>query len=57
MSGSLNRGPGSQIPGIPGLGNGSMFKFVRIWSNLVQITALVKANRVDMPKTLCIFAH
>ena len=39
------------------LGIGSMFNFVRIWSNLVQITAIVKANRVDMPKTLRIFVH
>ena len=56
-SGSLNRGPGSQTPGIPGLGNDSMFKIVHIWLNRVQITALVKANRVDMPKTLRIFAQ
>jgi hypothetical protein len=56
-SGSLTRGPGSQTLGIPGLGIGSMFNFVRIWSNLDQITALVKANRVDMPKTLRIFVH
>ena len=56
-SGSLTRGPGSQTPGTPGLGIGSMFNFVRIWSNLDQITALVKANRVDMPKTIRIFVQ
>lgn len=34
-----------------------MFKSVRILSNLVQITALVKANSVDMPKTMRIFVQ
>ena len=39
----------------PGLG--TMFKYVRIWSNLIQITALVKPNSVDIPKTMRIFVQ
>ena len=38
-------------------GIGSMFKSIRICSNLVQVTALVKAISVDMPKTMRIFVQ
>ena len=36
-------------------GYGTMSKYVRIWSNLIQISALIKANSVEMPKTMRIF--
>ena len=37
----------------PGLG--TMFKYVRKWSNLIQISAFVKVRSMDMPKTMRIF--
>ena len=35
----------------------TMLKYVRIWSNLIQINAFVEAGIMDMPKTMRIFVH
>ena len=56
-SDSLTRGLGSQNLGIPRLGNGPMFRSVRIWLSLIRTSTLFKANRVEMPKTMRIFAQ
>ena len=45
------------IPEDSFLGHGPMFKFVRRWSNLIQISAFVKAGSMDLPKTMRIFVH
>ena len=39
----------------PGLG--TMSKYVRTWSNLIQISALVQVGSMDLPKSMCIFVH
>ena len=49
-------------PGIPGVadafpGYGTMFKNVRIWSNLVQNSALVESRSMELPKTMRIFVQ
>ncbi len=49
-------------PGIPGVedafpGYATMFKFVRIWSNLIHISALVKTRSMELPKTMRIFVQ
>lgn len=35
----------------------TMFRYVRIWSNLRQISAFVEDRIMDMPKTMRIFAY
>ena len=55
---SRSRETGPGIPGVEDVFPGYdtiMFKYVRIWSNLMQISALVKVGSMDMPKTMRIF--
>ena len=40
-----------------GPGHGPMFKYVRRWSNLIQISAFVKVRSMDLPKSMRIFVH
>lgn len=61
IPGDGNPAQGSRL-GNPELGSedafhdyDTMFNYIRIWSNLIQTSAIVMANRVDMPKTLRIF--
>ena len=37
--------------------HGPMSKYVRRWSNLIQISAFVKVRSMDLPKSMRIFVH
>lgn len=43
--------------GDAGPGHGPMFKYVRRWSTLMQISAFMKVRSMDLPKSMHIFVH